>query len=149
MMKRLAVLAVAAVLVSGAAGTIRLHAAAGERSAAGPVAVTIDYQGSGTIDSTHRVWVWLFDTPEIGPGSMPIAQMSITKNGEAAKFEVGGERVWIAVAFDEKGVMSGGGPPASGSPIGIYASALGAPEAVMPGPKGAVTVTFDDSQRMP
>ncbi len=149
MMKSIVALAVAAAVMSGAAvDPTRLHAATTDR-AAGKVTVTVNYKGSGTVDAGHQVWVWLFDTPDIGPGSMPIAQMSLEKNGETATFEVGEGRVWIAVAYDEKGVMTGTEPPPSGSPIGIYAASSGAPEAVTPGPKGAVTVMFDDSQRMP
>lgn len=149
MMKSIVALAVAAAVMSGAAvDPTRLHAAATGR-AAGKVTVTVNYKGSGTVDASHRVWVWLFDTPDIGPGSMPIAQMSLEKNGETATFEVGEGQVWIAVAYDEKGVMTGTEPPPSGSPIGIYAASSGAPEAMTPGPTGAVTVTFDDSQRMP
>lgn len=145
-----AALAVSVVIAAGVIGPApRLDAAPVGSVAAGAVKVTVNYKGSGTVDGTHRVWVWLFDTPEIGPGSMPIAELSVTKNGEVAGFEVGNERVWIAVAFDEKGAMSGNAPPPSGSPIGIYSSSAGAPEAVIPGAKGAVTVTFDDSQRMP
>jgi len=150
MMKSFAALAVAIGLATGLTGTtIRLHAAPAERAAAGQVTVTVDYKGSGTVDATHQVWVWLFDTPDIGPGSMPIAEMSVSKNGEAATFEVGTDRVWIAVAYDEKGVMTGNSPPAPGSPIGIYGSSVGAPESVTPGAKGAVVMTFDDSIRMP
>jgi len=150
MMKSITVLAVSIVIASGVMGPApRLYAAPLERVAAGAVKVTVNYTGSGTIDGAHRVWVWLFDTPDIGPGSMPIAEMSVTKNGEIASFEVGHERVWIAVAYDEKGVMTGNSPPASGSPIGIYSSSTGAPAAVTAGAKGAITITFDDSQRMP
>lgn len=145
-----AVLAVSVLIAAGAIGPQpRLHAAPLERVTAGAVKVTINYQGRGTVDGAHRVWVWLFDSPDIGPGSTPIAESSVTKNGEVASFEVGNERVWIAVAYDEKGVMTGNAPPAPGSPIGIYASSTGAPEAVIPGAKGAVSLTFDDSQRMP
>lgn len=150
MIRRLAFLAAAAVMaVSGFGEAGRVYAVGSGRTAAGSVNVTVNYKGSGTVDGSHRVWVWLFDSPDIGPGSMPIAELSVDKNGAAATFEVGVDQVWIAVAFDEKGVMSGSAPPPSGSPIGIYASSSGAPEAVMPGAKGAVTVTFDDSQRMP
>ncbi len=149
MMKSICALAVAAVMAGVAVDTTRLHAASADRVAAGKVTVTVNYKGSGTVDASHQVWVWLFDTPDIGPGSVPIAQASVAKNGEAATFDVGNERVWIAVAYDEKGVMSGDGPPASGSPIGIYASSAGAPEAVTPGEKGAVVLAFDDSIRMP
>ena len=150
MMKSIAVVALAALMTSGAmVEPSRVHAAGLDEVAAGQVKVTVNYQGKGTVDGAHRVWVWVFDTPDIGPGSMPIAEMSVGKNGEAAVFEVSHERVWVAVAFDEQGVMTGNSPPAPGSPIGIYASASGAPEAVSPGDKGAITLVFDDSQRMP
>lgn len=145
-----AALAVVVLMAAGVFGdTVRVHAAAPDGAAAGAVKVTVNYKGGGTVDGSHRVWVWLFSSPDIGPGSMPLAQMSVEKNGETATFEVGDDRVWIAVAFDEKGVMAGNEPPPSGSPIGIYAAGTGAPEAVSPGPKGAVVMTFDDSQRMP
>jgi hypothetical protein len=31
--------------------------------------------------------VWLFDTPNIGPGSMPIDQIALDKNGADAVFD--------------------------------------------------------------
>ncbi len=83
MMKRFALsLAIAAALATGAVA---------EAIAAGPadshdssVRVTVKYTGKGPVDETHRVWLWLFDTPDIGPGSMPIAELSIGKNGDTA-----------------------------------------------------------------
>lgn len=145
-----AAVAVVAMMAAGMLGdTVRVQAASPDGAAAGAVKVTVNYKGSGTVDGSHRVWVWLFSSPDIGPGSMPIAEMSVEQNGATATFEVGEERVWIAVAYDEKGVMAGNEPPPSGSPIGIHAASTGAPEAVSPGAKGAVVVTFDDSQRMP
>lgn len=150
MMKSIVVLAVVVAMGSGLVGaTSRVHAAPAVEATAGSVKVTANYKGKGTVDGAHRVWVWLFDTPDIGPGSMPIGEMSVVKNGETAVFEVSNDRVWVAVAYDEQGVMMGNAPPAPGSPIGIYSSSTGAPEPVSPGAKGAVTVTFDDSQRMP
>jgi len=149
MIKNLVALVLAAAVVVAAGDTNRLHAALADDAAAGKVSVTVNYTGKGTVDASHQVWVWLFDSPEIGPGSMPIAEASVAKNGAAATFDVGTDRVWIAVAYDEKGVMSGNSPPAPGSPIGIYASSSGAPEAVTPGTTGAVVVAFDDSLRMP
>lgn len=149
MMKSKPTLAVAVAMMLLAGGADRLHAAPADDAVAGKVTVTVNYKGSGTVDASHQVWVWLFDTPDIGPGSMPIAEAAVAKNGEAATFEVDHERVWIAVAYDEKGVMSGNSPPASGSPIGIYASGTGAPEGVTPGATGAVVLAFDDSIRMP
>jgi hypothetical protein len=117
---------------------------------AGTVKVTVTYKGKGSVDSSHQLWVWLFDTPNIGPGAMPIAQLSLTKNGTDAVFEgVAGDKVYVAVAFDETGVMVGEGPPPTGSPVGVLMGADGTPRSVTPGDKAGTTLTFDDTIRMP
>lgn len=112
------------------------------------VKVTVKYTGKGTVDTSHRIWVWLFDTPDIGPGAMPIAEMAIEKNGATANFAaVGAGKVWVAVAYDEKGGFGGMAPPPSGSPVALYMSD-GKPGLVIPGADAAITVTFDDTDRM-
>ena len=116
----------------------------------GTVKVTVTYKGKGTVDASHKLWVWLFDTPNIGAGSMPIAQVSLDKNTTEAVFDgVVGDKVYVAVAFDQQGAMMGDGPPPTGTPIGILAGKEGAPSPVTPGDKGATTLTFDDTIRMP
>ena len=113
------------------------------------VKVTVKYTGKGTVDSDHRIWIWLFDTPDIGPGAIPINEQSLDKNGATATFEgVTAGKVWVAIAYDEKGGFGGAAPPPSGSPVTLYME-KGTPGLVIPGPDAAVTVTFDDSQRMP
>jgi hypothetical protein len=129
--------------------TTAVAASAGVRVTAGTVKVTVNYKGKGTVDAKHRVWVWLFASPDIGPGSMPIAELSIEANGTVATFDgIDAERVWIAAAYDESGSMSGNAPPPSGSPVGVFVSTEGAPKSVAPG-ESAVLLTFDDSFRMP
>jgi len=148
MTKRFALsLAIAAALATGAvADPIAAGPADSQDSS---VRVTLKYTGKGPVDETHLLWLWLFDTPDIGPGSMPIAALSVGKNGETATFEsVSAGKVWIAAAYDVHGTMSGSAPPPSGTPVGVYASSTGAPEGVKPGDKPAI-LTFDDSQRMP
>lgn len=113
------------------------------------VRVTVKYTGQGPVDDTHLLWLWLFDTPNIGSGSIPIAVLSVGKNGDTATFEsVAAGEVWIAAGYDVHGTMSALAPPPSGTPIGVYASSTGAPEGVKPGSKPAI-LTFDDSRRMP
>ena len=125
-------------------------ASAGARVAAGTVKVTLNYKGKGTVDDSHRVWVWLFATPDIGPGSMPIAELSVDKNGAIVTFEgIAEERVWIAAAYDEKGAMGGGTPPPPGTPVGLYVGSDGAPRSVVTGDSTVAVLTFDDSFRMP
>ena len=115
------------------------------------VRVTVKYAGKGAVDATHRLWVWLFDNPQIGPGSIPIGEMSIEKNGGTASFTgVAAGQVYIAVAYDEKGGFVGQAPPPPGSPVGFYGAKTPTdpPMAVAPGPKGVVSMTLTDAQRM-
>jgi hypothetical protein len=120
------------------------------RVAAGNVKVTVNYKGKGTVDPTHKIWVWLFDSPNIGAGSQPIDQIALDKNGTMAEFaNVVPGQVWVAVAFDQQGVMTGNEPPPPGSPISIHANANGVPDPVTPGDKAVLTITFDETVRMP
>jgi hypothetical protein len=150
-MKKALTIVVAALLANLAQPGAPLNAAPlSTRIAAGTVKVTIHYKGKGTVDASHKLWVWVFDTPNIGPGAMPIDQVSLDRNGIDAVFEgVAADKVWVAVAFDESGGMTGDAPPPPGTPVGILAGKDGAPVAVMSGSKDAVVLTFDDSQRMP
>jgi hypothetical protein len=146
-MKKVLTVVVVTLLAGVAARAATLNA---EPTTAGAVKVTVNYKGKGTVDASHKVWVWLFDSPNIGAGSMPIDQIALEKNGADAVFEnVAPGQVWIAVAFDEQGRMMGDAPPPTGTPISVLMGKDGAPTAVVPGPKGAVVLTFDDSLRMP
>ena len=149
-MKRIATLALATLLAAAPRPAGLAAAPVDADVTAGTVKVTINYTGKGSVNSSHRVWVWLFSSPDIGPGSMPVAEMSIDTNGGVAVFDgVTAERVWIAAAFDEQGTMSGNAPPPPGSPVGLYVGSDGAPRGVTPGDTADAALTFDDSQRMP
>jgi hypothetical protein len=115
------------------------------------VNVTVKYTGKGTVDATHKLWVWLFDNPNIGPESIPIGEQAIEKNGGTARFVgVSSKAVYIAVAYDEKGGFAGQAPPPPGSPIAMHGvkADTDKPVAVTPGAKTAITITFADAQRM-
>ena len=120
-MKQIVPIAFVVMIAATAPHLSTVLAAAAERArvAAGTVKVTVNYKGKGTVDGSHRVWVWLFTSPDIGPDAMPIAELTVDTNGGVATFEgISAERVWIAVAFDEQGMMSGNAPPPSGTPVG-------------------------------
>jgi hypothetical protein len=149
-MKKVLTVVVVALCI-GATWPLAAHTTAplGTSVTAGTVKVTVNYKGKGTVDATHKLWVWIFDTPNIGAGSQPVDQIALDKNGGVAEFaNVAPTQVWIAVAFDEQGVMTGNEPPPSGSPISVH-TANGAPTPVTPGDKAAVTITFDETLRMP
>jgi len=113
------------------------------------LSVTVSYTGKGTVDEGHPIWVFLFDSPQIGAGSVPIMRQSVKKSGAAATFKaVTADPVYIAVAYDEKGGYDGdSGPPPSGAPVSIYSTdGKGTPAPVKPTDK--VKLSFDDSRRM-
>jgi len=116
----------------------------------GKLKVTVDYTGTGTVDATHEIFVWVFDTPNIGVDSVPIANDVATANGASLNFSGLPKEVYLAVAYDEKGDYDGtSGPPPSGTPVTIYGD-MGVAKAVATGGADAtVSVTFDDTTRMP
>jgi hypothetical protein len=141
---RRAALALACVLC------MSMYGAALTAREAGAVKVTVKYTGEGTVDDNHRLWVWLFTTPDIGPGAIPIAEMSTDKNGSTVTFDsVGANEVWIAVAYDTHGGFGGNAPPPSGSPVTIYGMESGAAKSVTPDTQAVVTMTLSDARRMP
>lgn len=116
------------------------------------VKVTVKYSGKAMVDKSHRIWVWLFDSPNIGPDTMPLAEDSIDKNGGTVTFTgIAAKEVYVAVALDEKGGFMGQAAPPAGSPTAIYgAMKLGdKPKPIVPGPKeGSVVINLTDAQRM-
>ena len=112
--------------------------------------VTVSYKGAGTVDASHEIYLWVFDNPNIGADSIPVASEVITANGATASFTGLPKQVYLAAAFDEKGDYDGtSGPPPPGTPITIYGEMGAAKGVATGGADAAVTVTFDDTMRMP
>lgn len=119
--------------------------------------VTVSYQGKGTVDNDHGVFLFLFDSPDFvqNPGSvMPIAFQATHANGETVSFRVAtAENVFLAAIFDENGGYTpASGPPPSGIPVAVYKPG----DPAMPTPikldlakEVEIQFTFDDSLRMP
>ncbi|MGQ0733641.1 MAG: hypothetical protein ACT4QD_08310 [Acidobacteriota bacterium] len=138
-------------LIAGATMVFAAASAARLAAQSSDITLTVKYTGKGDVDATHRLWIWLFDTPDIGPGAMPFDERSLEKNGDSITFKgVTVKNVYVAVAYDEQGGFMGQAPPPSGSPVTVHgAEAAGAPAPITPGEKGAVTITFNETVRMP
>lgn len=113
------------------------------------VAVSFEYTGPGQVSEKNRIWVWLFDTPDISAQANPIDSGSISKNGDTLKFKVPASttKVYVAAAYDNVGGFMGDQAPPPGTPIVVH----GRTETVSAAPleKGAVTkVKFDDKFKM-
>lgn len=136
----------ALVLVVGLAG--RAQEKGSEKpQGAHEVSVTVTYTGKGKVDDSHELWVYLFDDPEIGAHSEPLAIQPIRKSGGTTTFKsVTADPVYIGVAYDENGDFDAMGEPPVGTPIAIYGKE-GKTTPVKPGPDAKVKITFDDTVR--
>ena len=124
--------------------------AAGVPQEGGDLVVTVSYTGKVKVDATHQIWVFLFDSPDIGEGSQPLAVQAVPKSGGVATFKgLVKDTVYIAMAFDEKGGYDGtSGPPPPGTPVAIHIGETpGAAAPVKVGKGSKVKVSFDDSIR--
>ncbi len=133
-----------------ALGLVALATPAMTAQESGQLKVTVSYKGAGTVDASHEIYLWVFDTPNIGADSIPVATEVITANGATASFTGLPKEVYLAAAFDEKGDYDGtSGPPPPGTPITIYGEMGAAKVVATGGGDAAVTVAFDDTMRMP
>jgi hypothetical protein len=115
------------------------------------VSVTVSYTGKGPVDTTHEIWVFLFDTAAIGQGVRPLAVQTIKKSGETTTFKnVTQDPVYVAAVYDEKGNYDGNtAPPPSGTPIAYYnveKKPVASPVKTAGGAK--IKVSFSDALRM-
>jgi uncharacterized protein (DUF2141 family) len=140
----------AAVLLGGATAA---QAQAPAATDAGKLKVTVEYKGQGAVDKDHKIWVWIFDTPNITGDSTPLAAASLNENKATYKFTALPKTVYLAAAFDDKGGYDGNSaPPPSGTPVIVHGAAgPGTTAAAVStgGDEATVTVTFDDTIRMP
>src|SRR5258708_15852621 len=96
--------------------------AAGRLGAASPdtgqLKVTVEYKGPGTVDKTHQIFVWVFDTPDINANSVPLASDVITTSGGPASFSGLPQTVYLAAAFNQTVTYDDTpGPPPTGPPV--------------------------------
>jgi hypothetical protein len=117
------------------------------RQAAPDVIVTVQYTGKATVSEQTPIWVFLFNTPQPGEGTPPIAAKTLAKNGGTVEFPYGGnEQIYVFVVFDAKGNYDGNtGPPPAGTPIGSYSSDGKGPTPVKVTQSTKLKIVFDDS----
>ncbi len=135
---------------------LQSRAPAGDTALAQPGAlrITVDYQGSGTVSEDHQLSVFVFDTPDISPDSLPIWAGQLADNQQTLIADgLVASTVWVFVAFDETGgYVPLSGPPPPGAPITLYSTdPTGMPTGVelKADQETKITIAFDDALRMP
>lgn len=120
----------------------------------GTLKLTVKYTGAeGPVDQTHKLLVFVFDSPNIGTGeTMPIKFDALAENGGILSMPFTVTPVYVVSVYDKTGGYDFSGPPASGSPAGLYVTADSqgpAPIAIEPGKTTEINLHFDDSIRVP
>jgi hypothetical protein len=146
--KFIAVVAVA-FLFAGALVLQYAHA----QAKGGTVKVQIHYKGSGKVEDSHKVHVFLFDSPDFAKGAaMAFAvQSTNSKDGIVTFMFVTKSPVYIGTVYAPTSAYDSTlGPPPKGSSLGMYATTPGTPTPlkVEDGKTASAEVTFDDSVKM-
>ncbi len=126
----------------------------GPPPAARTLKLKLAYTGAGKVDQNHKLFVFLFDSPDFVQGSgMPIASRSATAKTETVTFtDISISPVYLVAVYDPTGGYDGtSGPPPSGSSTGLYGKNPGQPDPVKidPGKTVQISLAFDDSVKMP
>ena len=116
--------------------------------------VTVKYTGAGTVDDIHKLYFFVFDTPDVQSGPMPIGMASTAKNESVVTIDsLSTSPVYVAVVFDSSGTYDGvSGPPPSGSPAAMYMKeqpGVATPVKIEPGQTAEIELSFDDSFKIP
>ena len=111
--------------------------------------VAVTYTGKGNVSARNPILVFLFGSQNIEESDI-VGVATIEQDGGAAIFKDLPPVVYIALVYDETGKYKGETPIPSGTPTSLHGMASGgAPEGVKPGNGAKITLTFDDSYRMP
>ena len=120
----------------------------------GPLLITVDYQGPGTVSQDHQLSVFVFDDPNMSADSLPIWTGQLADNQNALPAgSVVASAIWVAVAVDGAGGDDPlAGPPPSGSPFALYSTdPTGMPTGVAlhDDQETEIAIAFDGTLRMP
>jgi hypothetical protein len=115
------------------------------------IQVDIDYTGSGIVNASHKIYVALWDSSDMS-GGPPVAVLSLnSKKGTVTFSDVQRVPAFVSAAQDPTGNWDAQSPPPSGSSLGMYSKNPPTPQPidVAPGKTVKVTITFDDSVKVP
>jgi hypothetical protein len=115
------------------------------------IQVDIDYTGSGIVNASHMIFVALWDSSDMS-GGPPVAVLSLnSKKGTVTFSDVQRVPAFVSAAYDPTGNWDAQSPPPSGTSLGMYSKNPPNPQPidVAPGKTVKVTITFDDSVKVP
>ena len=114
--------------------------------------VQLHYTGSGTVNATHKIFVALWDSADFQSAPPSEVKSATSKNGVVTFADVKKGPVYVSAAYDPSGNWDGAsGPPPTGASLGVYSKAPPKPDAIAitPGKGVKITLSFDDSVKVP
>ena len=115
------------------------------------IQVEINYTGSGTVNANHKIYVALWNSSDMSGGPPAVVKSLESKKGTVTFSSVQTVPAYVSAAYDPTGAWDAQTPPPSGSSLGMYAKnpPNAQPIDVAPGKTVKVSITFDDSARVP
>ena len=115
------------------------------------IQVEINYTGSGTVNATHKIYIALWNSSDMSGGPPAAVKSLESKKGTVTFSSVQTVPAYVSAAYDPTGAWDAQTPPPSGSSLGMYAKNPPNPQPidVAPGKTVKVSITFDDSARVP
>ena len=113
--------------------------------------VHLEYTGAGTVDSTHKIYIVLWDSPDFVKGSAGQAPFAVqyiaSKKGTATFSDIRKNPVYVSIAYDPTGKWEARSEPPVGASLGLYSKEPGVPAPVQlePGKTTEISVKLDDS----
>jgi hypothetical protein len=116
--------------------------------------VKLNYTGAGPVDEKHKIYLFLFDSPDFVKSHdvMPIGGENATAKDATVTFSaVGASPVYLVAVYDPTGGYEGMSEPPSGASLGMYSTTPGQPGpiAIDAGKTTKIDLPFDDSFKMP
>ena len=134
-------------------GLFVLFAASGvaQTNAGRTIQVEINYTGSGTVNASHVIYVALWDSSDFNSGPPAAVKSLDSKKGTVTFSDVQRAPAYITTAYDPTGSWDAQSPPPPGCSLGMYSKnpPKAEPIDVVPGNPVKVSITFDDSVKVP
>jgi hypothetical protein len=111
------------------------------------IEVEVNYTGAGTVNASHKIYVALWNSPDLS-GGPPVTVKSLdSKKGMVTFSDVQIVPAYVSTAYDPTGNWDAQSPPPSGSSLGMYSKNPPNPQPidVAAGKTIRVSITFDDS----
>src|SRR5262249_48730491 len=111
----------------------------------GKLEVQIHYKGSGTVDSSHKIFVALWENENFDGGPPSEVKSVTSKDGVVTFPDLQKTPLYVSSAYDPTGNWDAASPPPSGTSIATPRKAppKSDPITITPGKTAKVEVTFD------